>query len=878
MADSPLRFRVRRALGAFAVVGGVSSALLSQDVPAPLPPSVDEAELALRTGNYGEARDRANAAIEAGARAANWFEILVRAHLALGALEAAREAAELAVEDNPWEIGLLLVAHEAYQRAGHEIEAVRALEEIERRVSRQPWNYDGAEDRVVLGRSLLLRGVDPKEVLDELYFPARRLEPEQVAVHLAIGELALAKEDFALAAESLQTALELDPEDPWIHYLLARAFRPSDGARAAAFLEQALEINSRHAPSLLEWIDVLMSEERYDEVKTTLVALLDVDSHRWEAWAYRAALAHLRGDYEAELRWRERAFEPWRNNPGVDHQIGRELSEHYRFAEGARHQRLALAVDSEHRAARFQLAQDLLRMGQDEEGWKLAESVADEDPYHVVAYNWMTLFETIRDYETLEVDGFVVRMRPLEAAVYGDAVLGLLRRARESLCPKYDVSIDGPIVVEIFERQEDFAIRTFGIPGGDGYLGVCFGSLITMNGPATRWDSPADWQAVLWHEFTHAVTLHKTRNRMPRWLSEGISVYEEEQVNPAWGRAMTPAHRDWILAGRATPVSALSSAFLRPQGPFGIEFAYYQSARVVEFLVERDGMQTLLNLLDDLGAGIPVHVAMADRFAPSETLDAEFAEVLRQRALDYGPVEHFAEIEGLETSDRPTLLSLLDQHPDHVPLLLRCARTLVDDDLVAEAVPLLEHALRLCPSFVQGDHAYRILADAYRHAAFSDRELETIERWIELDADSLEARLRAMELATAAQDWETARRFCESALAIQPLLPELHRRRIGIARELGRHEAALASSRALLALGTEELADTHYECALALRALGRVAEARREVLRAIEEAPRFRAAHRLLLELVQIEEKAGDSAQEGEAPPTSDSKGNQDVR
>ena len=33
-----------------------------------------------------------------------------------------------------------------------------------------------------------------------------------------------------------------------------------------------------------------------------------------------------------------------------------------------------------------------------------------------------------------------------------------------------------------------------------------------------------------------SVTLSKTHNKMPRWLSEGISVYEEGIARPAWAK------------------------------------------------------------------------------------------------------------------------------------------------------------------------------------------------------------------------------------------------------------------------------------------------------------------------------------------------------
>jgi hypothetical protein len=43
--------------------------------------------------------------------------------------------------------------------------------------------------------------------------------------------------------------------------------------------------------------------------------------------------------------------------------------------------------------------------------------------------------------------------------------------------------------------------------------------------------------------------------------------------------------------------------------------------------------------------------------------------------------------------------------------------------------------------------------------------------------------------------------------------------------------------------------DHHYQLASLLAAEQQLPEARREVVRALEEAPRFRAAHQLLLEI-----------------------------
>ena len=74
---------------------------------------------------------------------------------------------------------------------------------------------------------------------------------------------------------------------------------------------------------------------------------------------------------------------------------------------------------------------------------------------------------------------------------------------------------------------------------------------------------------------------------MPRWLSEGISVYEEMLKNPAWGQSMNPEYRRMILEQDAlTPISSLSEAFLKPKTQMDLQFAYFQSSMVVRFLVE----------------------------------------------------------------------------------------------------------------------------------------------------------------------------------------------------------------------------------------------------------------------------------------------------
>jgi hypothetical protein len=160
--------------------------------------------------------------------------------------------------------------------------------------------------------------------------------------------------------------------------------------------------------------------------------------------------------------------------------------------------------------------------------------------------------------------------------------------------------------------------------------------VVTANSPASQ-SQPANWEAVLWHEFAHVITLQLTRNKMPRWLSEGLSVYEERLANPAWGQHMDPRYREMILGGELTPVGKLSGAFLAPKTPMHIQFAYYQSSLVAEYLVDQFGWDTILAILRDLGDGMTINAALAAHTLPLEQLEPNFETYARQLALEPRP-------------------------------------------------------------------------------------------------------------------------------------------------------------------------------------------------------------------------------------------------
>ena len=153
-----------------------------------------------------------------------------------------------------------------------------------------------------------------------------------------------------------------------------------------------------------------ITAENYDGAEALLDQVLEVNPWHPEAWAYQAVLAHLRNLPEVEAEARRNALNHWPSNPRVDYLIGAKLSEKYRFTEGADCQYRALRFDPEYIPAKAQLAQDLLRLGWEQVGWKIAAEVQAEDEYDVTANNLMTLRDVVEAYTTLTNDHIVLRM------------------------------------------------------------------------------------------------------------------------------------------------------------------------------------------------------------------------------------------------------------------------------------------------------------------------------------------------------------------------------------------------------------------------------------------------------------------------------------
>ena len=792
-----------------------------------------------------------------------WQLLIISAQMQKGDYSAALKTVESALERFPKSIRVRFFGEEVFRFNNLPDRANEVYQQIGDVAAVNSWRYRNAANQIVLGKCLLRAGGDAKEVLDGFYYPARKRYPKEPEVYRAIGELALQKHDYQLAVENFKKVIELAPGDTNAMGQMALAYKPSDSEATTSAIESALKINPLHSPSSLLIVDRLISSEQYELASTTLDQLLELNPHNFKAWSYKAVIAHLQNQPAKEGEYRSRALSNWQANPEVDHIIGRELSEKYRFEEGEKYQRRAVAYDNRYLPAKMQLAHDLLRLGQELEGWKLADEVFDEAQYSVVAHNLVTLRDEISKFKTLQHDGFVVRMDAREAEIYGQRVLNLLSRAKASLTKKYEAQLETPIFVEIFPRQKDFAIRTFGLPGGSGFLGVCFGRVITMNSPAAQGANLTSWESVLWHEFCHVVTLQKTKNRMPRWLSEGISVYEENLADPAWGDSINLKYREMILSDDLTPVSKLSSAFLQPKSGLHLQFAYYESSLVVEHLINQYGLPALVNVLDELSHGTPIKDALRRHCAPVSVIDKQFATFAVERAGELAPQgdwekpERALQLASLEPAE---LADWNTEHPDSLVGLLAEGLASAEREQWDKAIVRLEAARELSPLTKS---IYSPLAQAYQQTDQSEKELQTLEQFAKIEADNVELFTKLLERSSGQGQWEKTKKYARKLLALNPLLTAPHRY-LSLAAEKTSDDQALIESLSVLALMNPlDAADVHYRLAAALYRGKQFDLAKRQVIMALEKAPRYRDAHALLLKIVDRQNAVGGSVPQG---------------
>ncbi|MGH8144326.1 MAG: peptidase MA family metallohydrolase [Steroidobacteraceae bacterium] len=687
---------------------------------------------------------------------------------------------------------------------------------------------------------------------NDLFRAAAAAHPRDARVRARWGELYEDSHQGQQASELFKEALQRDPQDAFAAVDTAAVLVDDYAQQADSDLQAVMKNSGAPAGARLR-----------AQLLAARVALEDGDPTQAGTWLDRAGAlaehAHLPPLQVYALR---AALQQYQGHDGArwialalkqDPHFGDAYAVpayfdviRWRQAQAIDLYRKALAVQPDLWSAQVQLASALLRVDDVDRARSLLQSAYRGDPYDPVTVNTLRLLDSLQQFDVLKYGSnqsagaaLILHISPKEGAILGPYARRLAERALQTFSLRYRFQLRSPVNIEIYPNHDDLAVRTAGLPGLGGELGVSFGYVVAMDSPSSRAQNEFNWGTTLWHEMAHVFTLESTDFRVPRWLTEGLSVFEEWRTGPIRGIEIPDYVYVALAQGKALPIVQLNRGFVRPQYPQQLVVSYMQAGLICDFIDRSFGFDKLLALLHAFEHTDDVSVAL-------------------QRSLGLSAAQFDARF----TADLDQHYGMLFAHIGAWQAARAAAAEAAQRSDWAQARSAATQALALLPQDVDEGSPYLPLAGAYAGSGQPQRALATLlEYWHRggHDAHALELLSQRLHAAGRLND---AIAVLESVNYQAPFDVGLHGELGDWLLEADRAQDALGEYRIDAALHPTDQATLHLRLARAQYALHALPDARREALAALEVAPDFQAAQQLLLRIV----RAGASAGGQQAP------------
>ena len=824
------------------------------------------AETLRLTGRYREALE----VLEAGTGEGRAGEFVARAgiHLEIGEADAAETLLRRHIErEGPASGGSSLEAETLLGllelRRGKREAGLARLDAVIDAYNTLPGAVLGARELAAAGRAAAALGFqspglfrDALRVFDE----AALLDPGDPLPRLLAAELLLDKFNTAEAAESITAVLRNNPRHPRGLFLTARlqdrpAAALADGGEPIDALAQTLAVNPNLPPARALEVQRLLEQDRHEEAERRAAAAVEAFPDAPETLAVLAAVRLLAGEESELFELEARYLRNWAGDSLFDLTLASAAERRRWYREAAQRSRAALRRSPDSAAALRLLGLNLLRLGDAAEGRQALEDAFRRDPFDALVKNTLDLLDELDGFARVSAPPFEFVLPAAEAEVLRPYVEALSREAVDSFRKRYGYEPPETLRIEIYDRSADFSVRTVGIPG-IGAHGVCFGDVIALESPSAREIGTYHWASTLWHELAHAAAMGLTDNRVPRWFTEGLSLLEER-----W-RFGDGASLPFYLAlrdGRLLDIPHLDDGFVRPAWPGQVGVSYFHASLVLEHLEREYGFGAILEMLEGYRQGMDTPEVIEEVLAITpEALDEAVDAVLEAR---FGETARGLKESGPEGQGTPhlhpaepdrgieTLVARADAAPGNFALQIRAGAALQEAGRDAEATERFERAAELAPEYGGADGPYRYLSRLYADAGQPDLARLSLHDHLKRFPAAYDEWLRLAATYSEAGNPREAGAALTSAIEAYPMLPEPHERLAEAAAAQGLADLEVRERQAALASGAPDRAGALYSLALAHFRAGDRTAARRRVLEALEIAPTFDPALRLLLDL-----------------------------
>lgn len=683
-----------------------------------------------------------------------------------------------------------------------------------------------------------------------------RLEP---LVYLAEAELLQEKENYTEASEALRQALELCPQSASAWGLLGRMSAETwdfDRALAIAARLDRLAIWEDQSGEVFTPRSVLGGEiaarsflklQDADAADAALMRALELAPESRVLLALRAASAAATFN-DVLLAERVAQYEKLApSSPDAHFEIGCLLSDLRQYADSEKYLDEAQRRAPRWAAVQCELGLLQVQAGRDKEALATLTGAAELDPFNTRVANSLTLVKEIATYARVTSDHFEIRYKQGIDEVMAREMLPVMEENFLRVTGNGPGGIDyvpkERTVIELYPDHHWFSVRITGMRRVH-TIAAATGPVIAMERPQTgpgHSIGPYDWPRVLRHEYTHTVTLGRTKNRLPHWFTEAGAVYLEDAPRDETRCMMLTKA---LLTGGLLDFTQINIAFVRPRTPTERGLAYAQGHWMYEYIVTRFGAKAPLNLMDRYARGEREAEAFQSEFGISrEQFFEQFKVWARSECQKWGTiprdgvpsVNELLEAEkaeqkgaggesqeGLEPT--PELVTKwMEKYPDHPDLMrLAVGFELVEHqgEAVESMIPMLERLAELRPI----DHMpHKQLARLYlasgepakaiphlefldqreqylttyavelvkRYAAIKDwpKATEKVERASRIAPFDPQVRELAATVAVQRKDFATAKRHIEALIALEPDR-EAHKKRLEAVQKMAGEQMA----------------------------------------------------------------------------------------
>ena len=469
-----------------------------------------------------------------------------------------------------------------------------------------------------------------KEVMSVLYTKAQEADPAYLPARHEAGLLFALKHQYGQAAAEFEAVLKTDPKDAAAMAGIAMTVwgQGNFGGAQEACLK-ALILDPAQEDALLLMAGMAIWDEEDVEAAGYLAKVLKVNPACLEAMAFQAALAFLQGDVlkgRECLKVLEGLCPGW---PDAYQIIGGAFESRHRDRDAIAWYQRGLKIAPQDPGLLSSLGMVFLHISREKDGRALIDKAYALDPFDSRLSNLLNLLDDLKDWPEIRTPHFRIRCHPDERDLLGDLLAASLERDYAELTALYGFEPhDQPIDVEMYPEQSDFAVRTTGQPQL-GALGVCFGRFMAVDSPAVQAQmEPFHWADVARHEFCHVVTLQLTDFRVPRWLTEGLSVYSERYPRLPFDAMLVSAAAE----GRILGMAEFNKAFSRPAYPGQTQLAYAQGGEIVRFIAETHGFTAIKWMLKAYREGADTEAVLRKVFGMSlEEFDRAFGQALAEQ-------------------------------------------------------------------------------------------------------------------------------------------------------------------------------------------------------------------------------------------------------